>query len=68
MVKQMIMGQGKTTVVCPLLVLLLANGQQLVVLVVPSALLDMSRRVLRSTFASVLTKKAGKEDGRETWG
>lgn len=37
MVKQMIMGQGKTTVVCPMLVLMLANGEQLVVLVVPSA-------------------------------
>ncbi|CAJ1357239.1 unnamed protein product [Effrenium voratum] len=59
MVKQMIMGQGKTTVVCPMLVLMLANGEQLVVLVVPSALLDMSRRVLRSTFASVLTKDVG---------
>ena len=58
MVKQMIMDQGKTTVVCPMLVLMLANGEQLVVLVVPSALLDMSRRVLRATFASVLTKKA----------
>ncbi|CAE7585882.1 unnamed protein product, partial [Symbiodinium sp. CCMP2456] len=54
MVKQMIMGQ-----VCPLLVLMLADGKQLVVLVVPGALLDMSRRVLRATFASVLTKKVG---------
>eukprot|EP00439_Symbiodinium_sp_Y106_P052533 s1164_g7.t1 len=50
--------QGKTTV-CPLLVLMLADGKQLVVLVVPGALLDMSRRVLRATFASVLTKKVG---------
>jgi hypothetical protein len=59
MVKQMIMGQGKTAVVSPLLVLILADSKQLVTLVVPGALLEQSRSVLRETFSSVLTKKVG---------
>ena len=41
-VKQMLMGQGKTTVVGPLLSLLLADSERLVVSVVPKALLEMS--------------------------
>ena len=56
MVSQMIMGAGKTTVVGPLLALLLANGENLVVQVVPHALLEFSRGVLRSRFASVIRK------------
>ena len=51
------MGAGKTTVICPLLGLLLANGQSLVTLVVPSALLEMSRSVLRACFSNVITKR-----------
>eukprot|EP00760_Papus_ankaliazontas_P024689 PhM_4_TR2411/c0_g2_i1/m.74313 len=57
LVKQMIMGAGKTTVVGPLLGLMLADGQNLVVQVVPPALLDFSRSVLRSTFSCLLTKQ-----------
>lgn len=55
-VEQMIMGAGKTTVVGPLLALMLADGKQLVMQVVPSALLEFSRAVLRSRFTRVLPK------------
>ncbi len=44
---QMIMGAGKTTVVGPLLALLLANSKSLIFEVVPPALLDFSAGVLR---------------------
>ena len=46
MVKQMIMGAGKTTIILPLLSLFLANGSQLVLQVVPTTLL---------TFIAVIT-------------
>ena len=55
-VRQMIMGGGKTTVVAPLLALLLGDGSQLVVLTMPHALLEQSRATLRAAFSSVLTK------------
>ena len=42
-VKQMIMGAGKTTVIAPLLALMLGDGESLVMSVVPKALLEMSR-------------------------
>ena len=57
MVKQMIMGQGKTTVVCPLLTLMLGDGSHLILQVVPPALLDFSRSVMRSTFSSIMHKR-----------
>jgi Protein of unknown function (DUF3638)/Protein of unknown function (DUF3645) len=57
MVHQMIMGAGKTTVVAPLLCLILANGKRLVTQVVPSALLRMSRQVLRAQFSVVVPKR-----------
>jgi len=47
---QMIMGAGKTTVVGPLLALLLGDGKTLVVQVVPAALLEFSRAVMRECF------------------
>ncbi|CAK9023700.1 unnamed protein product [Durusdinium trenchii] len=56
-VKQMIMGQGKTTVVTPLLSFVLADAKRLVVIVVPHALLEFSRSVLQGTFASVVQKQ-----------
>jgi hypothetical protein len=56
-VQQMIMGAGKTTVIGPLLTLLLADGNHLVVQVMPSALLDMSRNVLRKCFTCPLLPK-----------
>ena len=51
-VKQMIMGAGKTTVIAPLLCVVLADGQRLVSQVVPDALLAMSREVM---FRALLT-------------
>ena len=55
-VHQMIMGAGKTTVVAPLLALMLGNNQTLVVQVVPPALLEFSRSVMRQRFSSILRK------------
>jgi len=56
-VKQMIMGAGKTTVVAPLLALMLADGDSLVLSVVPKALLEMSRKRMRETFATIVQKR-----------
>eukprot|EP00808_Paulinella_micropora_P006835 g75373.t1 len=56
-VKQMIMGAGKTTVVAPLLALMLADGKSLVLSVVPQALVEMSRKRMRETFASIMQKR-----------
>ena len=56
-VKQMIMGAGKTTVVAPLLALMLADGNSLVLSVVPRALLEMSRRRMRETFSAIMSKR-----------
>eukprot|EP01038_Epipyxis_sp_PR26KG_P004458 gene4458-6304_t len=56
-VKQMIMGAGKTSVVAPLLALIVADGKSLVLSVVPKALVEMSRTRMRETFASILVKR-----------
>ena len=56
-VKQMIMGAGKTSVVAPLLALILADGKSLVLSVVPKALVEMSRTRLRETFAAIMVKR-----------
>lgn len=53
----MIMGAGKTTVVGPLLALMLGDGEQLVTQVVPPALLEFSRSVMRATFSSIMHKR-----------
>lgn len=53
----MIMGNGKTTVVAPLLALMLADGKSLVMSVVPRALVEMSRKRLRETFATIMQKR-----------
>ena len=50
----MIMGAGKTAVVAPLLALLLGNRETLVMQVVPAALLQFSRSVMRQRFSSLL--------------
>jgi hypothetical protein len=55
-VNQMIMGAGKTTVVGPLLAMLLANSRTLMVEVVPPALLDFSAGVLRERFSAAIKK------------
>ena len=54
--EQMIMGGGKTTVVSPLLALLLGDGARLVCQVVPHALLEFTRNTMRERFASILIK------------
>lgn len=56
-VKQMIMGAGKTSVVAPLLALILADGKSLVLSVVPKALVEMSRTRMRETFAAIMVKR-----------
>ena len=56
-VNQMIMGQGKTTVIAPLLALILADGRRLVSQVCPAPLLEMSRSVLRNCFSNVIHKR-----------
>ena len=53
----MAMGAGKTTVIAPLLALILANSQNLVIQVVPAALLPMSRDVVRDAFSSIIIKR-----------
>eukprot|EP00917_Polyrhabdina_sp_WS-2016_P024025 GHVP01052046.1.p1 GENE.GHVP01052046.1~~GHVP01052046.1.p1 ORF type:complete len:1824 (-),score=350.62 GHVP01052046.1:2389-7860(-) len=53
---QMIMGAGKTTVVAPLLSLILADGQNLVVQVVPHALVEFTISTLRHRFSAVIKK------------
>ena len=50
------MGAGKTTVIGPLLALLLGDGKSLVAQVVPAALLEMSRDVMRRSFAAIVPK------------
>jgi hypothetical protein len=55
-VQQMIMGAGKTTVICPVLAMMLADGESLVTQVAPGALLEMSRSVLRAVFSCVIFK------------
>ena len=57
LVRQMIMGAGKTTVIAPLLVLLVSSGDCLVTQCVPRALLHMSVSVLRRAFGTVLSKE-----------
>merc|ERR1719502_681381 len=57
LVKQMLMGGGKTTVVGPLLALMLADGKTLVVQTMPPALLEQSKATLRATFSSIVRKR-----------
>ncbi len=52
----LVMGAGKTTVVCPLLVLLMADGKFLITQVMPQALLEFSRGILRSRFSAIIHK------------
>ena len=56
-VRQLIMGSGKTTVVSPLLCLMLGDKRRLVVEAVPPALLEFSRSILRASFSSILQKR-----------
>ena len=56
-VKGMLMGEGKTTVVGPLLALMLADGKRLVISCQPPALLEFSRSIQRSTFSAIMFKR-----------
>jgi hypothetical protein len=65
----MIMGQGKTTVIAPMLALFLADKTRLVMQVVPGKLLEMSRDVMRQLFSVVIPKRVytlsfGRRGGR----
>ena len=51
---QLIMGQGKTTVIAPLLALMIADGTSLVLSIVPPHLLPSARAVLREKLAAAL--------------
>ena len=51
------MGAGKTTVVSPLINLMVADGKTLMVQVVPPQLLEFSRGRLRETFSSIMQKR-----------
>jgi hypothetical protein len=53
---QLIMGAGKTTVIAPVLALLLARRDSALFQVVPQALIEMTRSVLREKFSSLLQK------------
>ena len=57
LVKQMLMGGGKTTVVGPMLALLLGDGETLVVQTMPPALLEQTKATLRATFSSIVRKR-----------
>ena len=56
-VRQMIMGAGKTTVIAPILALMLADGASLVFNVMPAALLEQSLGIMRNAFSSVIQKR-----------
>lgn len=53
---QLIMGQGKTTVIAPLLSIMLADGEQLVISVVPPHLLQSARAVMREKLAGAMQR------------
>ena len=57
MVKQMLMGGGKTTVVGPMLALILGDGEMLVLQTMPQALLEQSKATLRATFSAIMRKR-----------
>ena len=52
MCHQMLMGEGKTTVIAPMLALLIGDGSMLVTQIVPTPLLRFSHATLRSAFSA----------------
>jgi hypothetical protein len=56
-VQQMLMGEGKTTCIAPLLALCLADTKTMVTQVVPDSLLEQSRDVMWSAFSVIITKR-----------
>ena len=57
LVKQMLMGGGKTTMVGPMLALMLGDGEMLVLQTMPQALLEQSKATLRATFSAIMRKR-----------
>ena len=55
--QQILMGQGKTAVITPLLCLVLADGEQLPIILLPEPLLDAARNIVRSSFVTVVKKR-----------
>jgi thiol-disulfide isomerase/thioredoxin len=55
--RQLIMGSGKTTVIAPMLCLMLGDQKHLVVEAVPPPLLEFSRACARSSFSAILQKR-----------
>ena len=55
--RQLLMGQGKTAIITPLLCMLLADGQQLPVVMLPEALLEAGRYIVSSTFTGLVHKR-----------
>ncbi len=51
------MGAGKTSVISPLMSLILADGDKLLTLCVPESLLDQSRNLMRERFTRVVPKR-----------
>ena len=55
--QQMLMGQGKTAIITPLLCLLLGTDKQLPLVMLPPSLLEAGRAIVSSTFSSVIIKR-----------
>ena len=53
---QMLMGSGKTTVVAPLLALMMSTPDRPVFFVVPAPLVEFSRTIMRQRFAAIIRK------------
>lgn len=49
--------RSKSSVVAPLLALMLADGERLITCVVPKALLEMTRAQMRGTFSTIISKR-----------
>ena len=61
--QQMLMGEGKTTAIAPLLSLCLADGRRLVMQIVPDPLLAQTRHVLWNCFTVIATNLVAKNMG-----
>lgn len=55
--QQMLMGQGKTAVITPLLVLMMADGTRMPLILLPESLLAAGRNLISSTFSQLLVKR-----------
>lgn len=53
----MLMGQGKTAVITPLLCVLLADGTQVPLCVLPDSLMEAGRTIIQDTFTTAIHKR-----------